>query len=726
MKTINDDAAARLATQAAIYGTGKIQPHHRERLAVVYVRQSTARQVLEHCESTALQYGLADRAVQLGWQKDRVLVIDDDLGQSGSTAENRLGFRRLLAEVSLDHVGIVLGIEMSRLARSNRDWHQLLDLCAVFRCILADQDGLYDPSCYNDRLLLGLKGTMSEAELHILRARMDEGKRNKARRGELFSHQPIGYIRLPSGDVRFDPDEQAQSVVKLIFEKFEELGSGRRLFHYLLEQGIRIPVRSHSGPQQGQLEWRTPCNNTLYGMLHNPQYAGAYSYGRNPTNPRRKKPGRNGTGKVRAPMDQWLTLLRDHLPAYITWEQYLANQKRLQQNCAGFETLGATREGPSLLGGLVCCGCCGRRMYVAYHDKPMLPRYTCQTDAPLRPGECENQNLAARVVDELVSQLVLKAIEPAAVELTLQAESQMRTEQQRLTKHWQQKLERAHYQTERARRQYDAVEPENRLVARELERCWDRAMLDERKIQEEHARFCHQHSGELTADERQQICALSSTIATLWDAATSTPQDRQEIVRMLIDKVVVRVHERTEFVDVTVNWAGGYVSQHEVRRPVGCYEQLRDYDQLLARITELRDAGKTATKIAEQLNTEGFHSPRCEHRFNQGSVRQLLSRAGLTRRPGKDAGSDSDLRQPNEWWMRDLALELKIPFQTLCAWCRAGWVHARKVTLAYRRWVVWADVNELDRLRRLRDYQRSGPHMPYPVELKTPTPRADS
>jgi len=652
-------------------------------------------------------------------------VIDDDLGQSGTTAENRVGFQRLLAEIGLSHVGLVLGIEMSRLARSCKDWHQLLELCAVFGALLADLDGVYDPSQYNDRLLLGLKGTMSEAELHLLKTRLTEGKRNKAERGELFGRQPTGYIRQPSGEVVFDPDEQVQSALRLIFATFDELGTGRQVLRYLCKNGIRIPVRPAHGPNRGQLEWREPTASTLHRILRHPQYAGAYVYGRSPTDPRRKIPGRPGTGKTRVPMEHWQVLLRDVLPAYITWEQYLANQARLKQNASRFATLGATREGPSLLGGLVRCGRCGWRMYVGYRGNPANPIYACYHDDPLI-GHCRGQNLAAVVVDDLVARQVLQVLEPASLELSLQTEANIQQEQQRLEKHWQQELERARYATERARRQYDAVEPENRLVARELERHWEQSLLAQRNAEEEYERFEHTHPKDLSAADREQILALSSDISALWNSPSTTAGDRQEVVRQLIEKVVVHAHGKTEVVDVTIHWIGGYASQHEIRRSIWRYADLRDHERLIARLRELRDAGLTASQIAERLPVEGFYSPQRGHEFNAKTVRSMLSRYRLTRRPYRDAAADAALHNANEWWLEELASELKISSQTLRGWCRNGWVHARKVTLAYRRFVVWADSHELDRLRRLRDYQRPSPRVPYPRELTTPNPQTDN
>lgn len=357
----------------------KVQPEHLERLAVVYVRQSSPHQVLEHRESAALQYNLRCRAVEWGWPVERVLVIDQDQGHTAVTVEGRLGFQQLLAEVSLDDVGLVLGIEMSRLARSNKDWHQLLELCALFGTLLADHDGVYDPRNYNDRLLLGLKGTLSEAELHLLRQRMEQGRLNKARRGALFNHAPIGYVRGPSGELLVDPDEQVQAVVRLIFRKFDELGSVNGLLRYLVRNDIWMGIRPHSGADRGTLQWRR-CNRvTLNNLLHRPLYAGAYSWGLRPVDPRRKLPGRPSTGRRVVKPTECAVLIKDHCPAYITWEQYEENLQRMEGNRNCWSSPGAVRKGPALLKGLLVCGKCGRRLLVSYGTSRQ-PRYSCQRD----------------------------------------------------------------------------------------------------------------------------------------------------------------------------------------------------------------------------------------------------------------------------------------------------------------------------------------------------------
>ena len=327
------------------FGSNKIENRHLEQLAFVYVRQSDPQQVRRHRESTDLQYQLVPLAMQLGWPQDRIVVIDDDLGISAKHIEGRADFQRLMTEVGLDHAGIIIGIEMSRLARSCKDWYQLLELCALFGTVLADPDGVYDPGNYNDRLLLGLKGTMSEAELHIMNGRLAAGRMNKARRGELFNHAPIGYMRTASGEMVLDPDEQAQSVVRLIFDKFQELDSLNALLQYLVRHQILLGFRPHYGANRGQLEWRRPNRPTLQNILHRPIYAGAYCYGRRAVDPRRKIPGRPSTGRTVVPTEECAVLLKDRLPAYITWERDEANLEKLVENQARAASLGAPREG---------------------------------------------------------------------------------------------------------------------------------------------------------------------------------------------------------------------------------------------------------------------------------------------------------------------------------------------------------------------------------------------
>ena len=670
----------------------KVLPSHLEKLAIVYVRQSSHTQVLEHRESTARQYALAEQAIAFGWQRERVLIIDEDLGKSGRTAEGRSGFQRLIAEVTLNHVGIVLGLEMSRLARSSKDWHAFFEMCAVFGTLIADADGVYEGNDPNDRLLLGLKGIMSEMELHIMRNRLERGRDNKAQRGELFVSVPVGYVILPTGEVAFDPDEQAQEVIRLIFDKFDELGTLYGLFHWLLRHDIKLPIRPLSGPKKGQLDWRRPNICTLTNVLGHPIYAGAYSFGRQFTDPKRKLTSKRY--QPRLPMEQWKVLLKDRLPAYITWERYLQNRERIKQNRNRFESRGAPRSGISLLAGLLICGACGRRMRTLYHTHGKA-QYACNHrlltgEGPPCPG------LAARAVDGLIAQQVLRALEPAAVELSLKAHADVEQERKRLEKHWQQRRQRARYDVELAERRYQAVDPANRLVASTLEKRWEELLAQEKQLHEEHDRFLQQTPTSLNAEERARITALTSDIPTLWNAPGTTNIDRKQIVRCLVEQVTVNVRKDSEVMGVTIRWAGGYESQHEIVRPVRRYEHLEDLEPLLDRTVELRTSGHTISQIAEQLNAEGFHTPTSRGRVKGPMVKRLLQLRGIV--PNERA-HDEMLRQ-HEWWLNDLADELKTSRWKIQDFAKRRWIHGRK-TPSQGCWILWADKDELRRLRKL-------------------------
>ena len=607
---------------------GRIRARHLDRLAVVYVRQSTMQQVLDHQESTRLQYGLVQRAEALGWSEARVLVIDEDLGQSGATAEGRQGFQRLVAEVGLDHVGLILGVEMSRLARSSKDWHQLLEACALFGTLLADLDGIYDPSQYNDRLLLGLKGTMSEAELHLIKQRMYQGKLNKARRGELSFPLPIGYVWTSDGEIGFDPDEQVQQVVHLIFRKFDDLGTLHALLRYLVHHDIELGVRLREGPAKGTLAWRHPNRMTLQNLLKHPMYAGAYVYGRRQVDARRKQPGRPSTGRVTQGRPDFHVLLPDHVPAYIAWSQYEQNVARLESNRNRADTIGAVRHGPSLLAGLLVCGKCHCRMLVRYGGPKHVHSYTCSTIATNYGGEyC--QYLPGEAIDTFVTQWVLRALEPAALTLSLEATARLEQERQALDQLWQQRLERAAYESERAARHYRLVEPEHRLVARQLAKEWEEKLTAQRQLQEDYQRFLQTQPQVLTRSEREAIEALAHNIPSLWHAPTTTVADRKEIVRQLIQRIIVAGEGLSERVQITIEWAGGGTTAGIATRPISQIEHLSYYPQLCDRIRSLAEAGYRSGRITEYLAAEGFHSPKYARPFSRQSVIELMRRLGV-------------------------------------------------------------------------------------------------
>lgn len=701
-------------SRSGILRSSKILDIHLDRLAVVYVRQSDPQQVLNHRESRERQYALADHAAALGWPRDRVLVIDDDQGQSGRTADRRGGFQRLLAEVTMEHVGLILGIEMSRIARNNKDWHNLLEMCAIFGTVLADEDGVYDPQDTNDRLLLGLKGTISEFELVTMRNRLERGRLHKAQRGELFHRVPTGYVKLSTERVEFDPDEQVREVIRLIFDKYDEIGTAWGVFHYLIRNNIKLGFRPFHGANRGNLEWRRPVLLTVFQILRHPIYAGAYAYGRRPHKRVRTATGDRTSAGNWVPMEQWKVLKRGCLPAYITWERYLANQQSLHQHRSGPGSKGSPRDGCALLAGLIVCGNCGRCLQPSYRTHARA-YYSCVRH--LHEGtEQACFGLKAAAVDDLVTQQVLRALEPAALELSCRALEDVQRDRARLDKHWKQRLERARYEAVDAERRYRAVDPDNRLVARSLERRWEETLQAERQVRDDYDRFLREQPPQLSREERARIAALSSDLPALWHAPGTADQDRKEIIRHLVEKVVVHVKNDSEYVDVAIQWQGGFVSRHEVVRPVKSYEQLRDFDKLMDRVAELRREGHTAAQIAECLNREGFSPPKRCGAFFPELVRQLLRRRGLANEKAY-AGQLG----PNEWWLPKLAEAVPVSAGKLADWARRGWVHSRK-TPAQRLWVLRADEQELKRLRRLAALSHRGV-VEYPLELTTPKGR---
>ena len=520
---------------------------------------------------------------------------------------------------------------------------------------------------------------MSEAELHMMCQRMHQGRSNKARRGEFFNHVPIGYVRDDSGRAVMDPDEQVQAVVQLVFDKFDELGSAGALLRFLAAHNVRFGIRRHDGPTRGQLEWRRPCSNTLLSMLHHPMYAGAYTHGRHPVDPRRQMPGRRRTGRTAVPMEAWEVLRKDDLPAYITWERFLANQERLQQNRNQPSSKGSPRNGHALLGGLLFCRRCGSRLLIGCSGAQGRPRYRCM-QGYMGYGLAKCQSLSAGPLDDFIGGQIMHVLKPATVELSLKAVEHTKQERQRVTKLRRQRLERSQYEADRAARQYHAVEPENRLVARQLESSWEEALQSQREIEEDLRRLEHEQPVELKAHELEMIKSLSTDLPTLWNATGTTAPDRQAIIRHLIERVVVDIQGESERVDVEVHWSGGFVSQHELIRPVASYQQLSGYQELMARTEELRNAGRTSAQIAEQLNDEGFHPPN-RNPFDASAIRRLLSRKKNSQARGRI--------DPSQWRLRDLAEKLEMPTNTLRSWLQRGWLHGRQLEGAHGRWLLW-------------------------------------
>jgi DNA invertase Pin-like site-specific DNA recombinase len=554
-----------------------------------------------------------------------------------------------------------------------------LELCALFETLICDLDGLYDPGCYNDRLLLGLKGTMSEAELHVLRQRLWQGALQKARRGELASKGPIGYVRDGTG-LAFDPDEQARGVVRFVFEQFERLGTMNAVLRELVGGGIQIPVRPSSGPDKGRLCGRRPSQSSLQSMLSHPVYAGAYVYGRSC----QSRQSRQQKRPCRLPREQWLVLLRDRHPAYISWERYEANQERLRQNRSRYACRGSVRPGRALLAGLVACARCGYRLRTQYGGRSNQPRYTCSANQS-RLGEPHCQGLNARALDEEVVRLTFQALTPPALEVSLQVADDLDHQRDAARALWKQRLERADYEAERAARQYHAVEPENRLVARGLEATWEEKLRARRELVEEHERSLSEQPRGLT--EREQIRRLASNIPSLWHAESTTDADRKALLREVIDRVEVDVEGESEWVSARVHWVGGGRSDTRFRRPVQRKDQLSTWPAIRRRIEERLAGGASAPKIAAELNAEGFLTASGQP-VTEGVVRAVMACEGF-RSVRSVAARDSPPLGPDEWLVGPLAAKLRVTYGVIHQWIKAGRVEARRRD--DRRWVVTAD-----------------------------------
>ena len=542
----------------------KITPRHLERTAYVYIRQSTLGQVQDNRESRRRQYELADRARSLGWR--RVEVVDEDLGRSGSGRVARPGFQRLVSAVCQEEVGGVLALEASRLARNNRDWHHLVDLCGLTSTLIIDAEGIYDPHHFNDRLLLGLKGTMSEWELGIMRQRSLVALREKAERGELHTNLPIGFMRTRDDRCELDPDRRIQTSIGLVFEKFEELGSVRQVLLWFRQEGMELPSVSY-GPFGRGVVWKLPVYSSLHRILTNPVYAGAYAYGRTRTEtaivdgrPRRRR-------GIPVAQDKWTVLIPEHHEGYIGWERYEANQRRIAENVhmKGRMRRGAPGRGPSLLAGLLRCRRCGRRLHVAYGGKGRVVRYSCR-GAAINHGAAYCISFGGLAADRAVEAAVLAVIQPGALEAAIKAAEHAGEDRKRDREVLALKLEQARYEAERARRQYDAAEPENRLVAAELERRWNRALEAVAEVEEQWAIF---EAGERRKDEtinRAALLRLAEDLPGVWNDPECDMRLKKRIVRTLIEEILVDIDEESARIQMVVRWDGGQHTQLSVRK----------------------------------------------------------------------------------------------------------------------------------------------------------------
>jgi DNA invertase Pin-like site-specific DNA recombinase len=585
-------------------GSAKILPTHQQRQAVVYLRQSTPKQVLKNCESATNQRALRGRLLELGWRKDQIVLIDEDQARSARQIAGRDGFQRLVADVSLRKVGLIIGTEVSRLSRNCADWHRLLELCGLFDTLIADAEGVYNPRDFNDRLLLGLKGTLSEAELHSIRLRMDAGRLSKAGRGELVQHLPTGYLLDAAGVVRLDPDQSVQDRIRLVFDKFQELGSSQKVLRHMTTNGLKLPRRQTSGLYAGTVLWKEPNSQMLLSLLKNPAYAGAFAYGRRIADATRQIPGRPATGRIRQPRDRWLALVKDVYPAYITWERHeriLATIEENRQKMADRLTRKqAIRGGAALLTGLVRCGRCGHSLQVAYKDNRF--QYICNISQSLH-AKPNCQYLTGKPIDEAVVEEFFQVLRPAEIDALEAVNAKQAEHQRELEGHMEQEVRRLEYAAKRAERQYDSVDPENRLIASTLEKRWEVALAEL-----EHART---RLAELKARSPQPVAIPPELREAFADAGRRLPElwerlaveDRKALLRTLVAGVNLD-RNADGVVRIRIAWHGGAVTERSVGVPIFSFRDTERERVVVARIRTMIEEGQNDVAIAEQLNRE--------------------------------------------------------------------------------------------------------------------------
>ncbi len=581
----------------------KVNADHLKRNAYLYIRQSTLRQVFENAESTFRQYDLRQHALALGWVPEQIVVIDNDLGQSGASAVGREGFQRLVTEVSMGQAGIVMGLEVSRLARNSTDWHRLLEICALTDTLILDEDGVYDPAHYNDRLLLGLKGTLSEAELHVIKARLQGGILNKARRGELESPLPVGFIYNPAHQPVLDPDKQVQESLRLFFDTFTRAGSAMATMKTFHQRGLRFPRRLRKGPQKGDLVWAELTHSRALQVLHNPRYAGAFVYGRKRV---RKKADGSETCLLR-PRDQWILLPGRH-PGYISWEQYEENQRRLRENAQAQgedRRKSPPREGPALLQGLVLCGVCGRRMTVRYHCRGTrpVPDYLCQKDG-IEHGRPICQSINGEQIDKAISELLIQTMTPMALDIALAVQQEVQTRLDEVDRLRHKQVERARYEADQAQRRYMHVDPANRLVADTLEAEWNGKLRALNEAQQEYERLRRTDHLAIDDAQRARIAGLASDFPHLWQDPKTPDRERKRMVRLLLQDVTLLKGEQ---IQVHVRFKGGVLKTLALPAPLSAPYLRKTPADVVGEVDRLLDQ-HTDREIVAALNEKGLRS----------------------------------------------------------------------------------------------------------------------
>jgi DNA invertase Pin-like site-specific DNA recombinase len=673
-----------------------ITAQHLQRPAYVYVRQSTMGQVRHHQESTERQYALREKALSLGWPSEAIRILDGDLGRSGAYSHQREDFKTLVTEVSMDRVGAVFALEVSRLARSNLDWLRLLELCALTRTLVIDEDGCYDPADFNDGLLLGLKGTMAQAELHFLRARLQGGKCHKAEKGELRFPLPVGLCYDSEGRTVLDPDAEVRGAVALVFALFRETGSAYAVVQRFAAAGLRFPKRAYGGAWNGRLLWGRLSHARVLSMLRNPSYAGAYVFGRYRYRRLPTADGQIQTKTEVVPREHWSVTIQDHHPGYLGWDDYLANQHRLAQNrtCTEATILsGPAREGLALLQGLLICARCGRRLTVRYRGNGGLyPIYLCSWRR--RDGLDTRDCLSVRcnLLDAAVAEQVLGALRPAELELALAAVAELQTRDAALQQQWQRRVERAEYEAQLAERRYEEVDPANRLVAATLEQRWNEALQRLAELRRQGEQAQREQARVATPEQRAQVLALAQDVPRLWQAPTTTAKDRKRMLRLLIKDITVEKSAPKQLV-LHLRWQGGACTEVALALPPSAADQVRYPAEVVEQIRVLASTLNDA-QIAEQLNQDGRLSPR--GKAFRASMIQWVRYQHQIPAPV--------LKRAEELTVDEMMLRFGVSRHVVYYWIKRGQVGARQLKPGMPYWIT---VNEEQNARLINWVQFS-------------------
>ena len=675
----------------------KIQEHHRSKPAYIYLRQSTPGQVLHHRESTERQYALREKARELGWNESLIRTLDQDLGKTGTEMTRREDFKTLVADVSMGQVGAVFALEVSRLARSNLDWQRLLELCALTSTLVVDEDGCYDPADFNDGLLLGLKGVMASAEIHFLRARLQGGKLHKAQKGELRFPLPVGFCYDAESRIIQDPDEEVRGAVSLVFRLFRETGSAFAVMQRFAAGALRFPKRAYGGAWDGKLIWGRLTHGRVLGLLKNPSYAGRYVFGRFQYRREISPEGKVHPRKHAVAMPNWRVSLQDHHPGYIRWEEFLHNQERLEKNRTnGEETVlaGPAREGLALLQGLLLCGQCGRRLTVRYTGNGgIYPRYQCnwlRRESLGTSKEC--LNIRCDLLDAAVSEEVLKALQPAELELALAALAELEWRDQALGRQWQMRIERAEYEAALAERRYLEVDPSQRLVASTLERRWNNALLQLEDLKKQAAELQRQEARVATPEQKAKVLALARDLPRLWHAPTTQTKDRKRMLRLLFKDITVEKLSPLQQLQVHIRWQGGASTSLSVPLPPKIADRVRYPAVLVDRVRQLALRLPDA-EIAAQLQREGHVSAKGQA-YTAKIVQWIRGCYQIPR---------AVLKRPEELSVQQVAKEFGVGPSVVYYWIERHLIQARRIN---NRSPYWITLNASDE-PKLRDRVRN-------------------